>query len=91
MGVLVSADSVTRQHYGDMTPGFSQGNALGGKIERKFADGGPTSTDGMTGENPVQKSQIDTARLRQLVERINRTSNADFVKRLLDKDRKVLD
>lgn len=44
MGVPVSADNVTRLHYGDMTPGFSQGNALGGKIERKFAGGGHTYT-----------------------------------------------
>lgn len=34
--------------------------------------------------------KIDTTRLAALVDRINRTSNADFAKRLQDKNRRVL-
>lgn len=60
-------------------------DALAKALNETYAEGGPLDKE------PVQKPQIDTVRLRQLVDRINRTSNADFVKRLLDKNRKVLD
>lgn len=59
-------------------------DALAKALNETYEEGGPLDKE------PVQKPQIDTVRLRQLVDRINRTSNADFVKRLLDKNRKVL-